>query len=695
MKKIILLINLLACYYFSFAQNASVTGVIIDTINKQNLVNASVSLLGQKDSIVYKSTQSDTKGIFEFNNLLPGNYLLFITHLNYENYTEHLRLNSTSHINIGTVIMTLKVIVLKEVQVRKEVSAINIKGDTTEFNADNFKVREGASVEELLKKLPGIQVDKNGVITAMGEKVSKVFVDGQEFFGDNPTIATKNLQANAIDKIQVYYKKSDQAIFTGIDDGNQSKTINLQLKEDKKKGSFGMLDLGVGLNDKWNNKAMINSFRNKTQFSAYANMNSIDRTGIDLQQSNYFTSDNDPGLNNNLGGFNSLANNDYGFNNSFSVGDGVPKSWSGGLNYSNKFNDDQQSINGSYQYNKLNSEGYGNTFSQSVLPDTVFFKNESGKTFSSRQTHSFNGTYELQLDSTTSIQIKTKGYKGVSNSINNFNSESRNQFGNVVNNSMRNTYANGDDESLQSSFLIRKKFKKRGRTISFNLAQNYNQNKSDGFLYSLNSFFNKNGGIASTDTTDQKKVNESIINSLNGKLIYTEPLSKKLFVELIYAFLSNRSDAQRLSFNKDVNGKYEFMNNTFSNHYNFNVFTNLAGVAFKYNGKKTTASFGSDIAKSTFTQKDLLADTSLKRDFTNFFPRASFVYKFNKSGYLSIIYNGNTRQPSIRQIQPVSDNTNPLSIITGNPLLKQEFDHSINFNLNYFNLLSQRGIFFF
>ena len=197
------------------------------------------------------------------------------------------------------------------------------------------------------------------------------------------------------------------------------------------------------------------------------------------------------------------------------------------------------------------------------------------------------------------------------------------------------------------------------------------------------------------DTTDQKKVNESLITTLNGKIIYTEPLSKILFVELIYAFHSSRSDAQRLSFDKDLTGKYEFLNDTFSNHYNFNVFTNIAGVAFKYNGKKVTFSFGSNIAKSNFNQKDLLEDASLKRDFTNFFPKAIFTYKFNQSGHLSIIYNGNTRQPSINQIQPVPDNSNPLSIITGNPLLKQEFDHSINFNFNHFNLSRQRGTFFY
>src|SRR5206468_198884 len=195
-------------------------------------------------SVLYKFARSDAKGFFILKNLLPGNYLLFVIHSNYEDYIDHLQLNDTSHIDICTVMMTLIANILKEVIVRQQMSTIKIKGDTTEFNADSFKTREGASVEEMLKKLPGIQVDKNGVITAMGEKVNKVFVDGEEFFGDDHTIATKNLQANAVHKVQVFDKKSDQATFSGIDDGERSKTINLKLKEDKKKGYFGKLDLG-------------------------------------------------------------------------------------------------------------------------------------------------------------------------------------------------------------------------------------------------------------------------------------------------------------------------------------------------------------------------------------------------------------------------------------------------------------------
>ncbi|MDB5061195.1 MAG: outer rane beta-barrel protein [Mucilaginibacter sp.] len=696
MKKITLLIILIiACYCFSSAQTTTVKGVILDNMNQMNLIDASVSLLRQKDSILYKFTRSDVNGVFEFKNLLPGNYLLFIRQPFYEDHIDQLQLKENSKINMGSVKMILKPINLKQVTVHPQINIVRIIGDTIEFNPAGFKVRQNASVEEMLKKLPGIQVAKDGSIIAMGREVNKVLVDGEDFFGDDPAIATKNLQADAVYKIQVYDKKSDQATFSGIDDGLRSKTINLVLKNNMKKTDFGKLDFGYGLNDKWNNSVMLNSFRDKIKISAYGSMSSTDINGLDLQQGNQVTSDYVSEFNNNFVGSNPSANNDNELNNVLSYGEGLPKSITGGINYSGKFNQDQQSINGSYRYNQLNNKGYDNTFSQSTLPDTIFVNSESSKSYSNSHRHALNGTYEWQINASTSIKIRVNTYKTTSNGDVSFNSESRNKFMNLVNNSMRNIIAQGDDKSIQSYFLIRKRFNKPGRTISFSIGQNYNQNKTDGFLHSLNSFFDKNGSISFRDTTDQKKGNVSLITSLNGKVIYTEPLSNFFFIEFNYSFYRSNSNAQRASFDKDLTGKYALLNDTLSNHYNFNVFTNLTGVAFRYNSKKVTFSFGSNIAKSSFEQKNLTQDALLKRDFINLYPKAIFAIKFNENSHLSIIYNGNTLQPSIKQIQPLPDNSNPLNIIIGNPLLKQEFDHNINFNFNSYNLSSQQGMLFY
>lgn len=254
----------------SFSQNASLKGSVKDTLNNQNLSNAVIALLHAKDSVLYTFTRSDKNGNFELNKLEGGDYLLMITCPKFVDYINPVSLQNTTAFDVGNLSLTTKARLLEEVIVRQKVAAIRMRGDTVEFKADSFKVREGASVEEMLKRLPGLTVDKDGKITAQGKKVEKVLVDGEEFFGDDPTIATKNLQADAIDKVQVFEKKSDQAAFTGIDDGQGKQTINLKMKEDKKRGYFGKLDLGGGTDQKWNNSAMLNRFKGKQKYLAMA-----------------------------------------------------------------------------------------------------------------------------------------------------------------------------------------------------------------------------------------------------------------------------------------------------------------------------------------------------------------------------------------------------------------------------------------
>jgi hypothetical protein len=694
MRKITLLIIwLVASHSFSFAQTATVKGVIFDNFNEMNLAGANVSLL-KNDSTVYKSTRSDLNGVFEFKNLLPGNYLLSIKHSLYEDRINKLKLDSNSKINTGVIKMSYKSINLKGVTVLQQISRIKINGDTTEYNPLGFKTRPGASVEDMLKKLPGIKVDKDGTIKAMGTTVEKVYVDGEEFFGNDPTIATKNLQADAIAKIQVFDKKSDQATFSGIDDGSRSRTINIQLKKNMNKGNFGKVDLGIGLDDKYNNTLMINHFNDKTKVSLYGSLSSIDVDGVDLSPGKRRNSNNLSEVNANIAGLASSANTDNEINSVLSSGEGLPKSVSGGINYSDKFNRSQQSINGSYQYNQVSSTGYENTFSQSILPDTVFVDSEATKSNSNNQRHSMNGTYEWQINKSTSMKLYVNASEGKATGNSNFTGEARDNLMNLVNSSKRDVDASGDDKSLESTFLIRKRFNKAGRTISLNVGQSYSDNKSNGFLYSLNAFYGKKGRVSFSDTTDQKKINTSLSTSLNGSLVYTEPLSKAFFMELRYAFSGSHNNAQRSSFEKDLKGNYNVLNDTLSNHYNFDVFTNVAGLAFKYNSKKVTLSVGSLVARSRYKQSNFAGDAAIARDFSNLYPKATFSVKFNDNSNLSLVYSGNSRQPSINQIQPIPDNYNPLRIVVGNPLLKQEFNHNMNFNFNTYNLNTQQGLFF-
>ncbi|TDH26517.1 hypothetical protein EXU57_10525 [Segetibacter sp. 3557_3] len=675
------------------AQKGSITGTIKDTFNNVLLENAVISVLRAKDSVLIRFTRSGNKGNFSLQNLPQQRNILMITYPGYADYFDEVDLSAKAESMLGEIALSTKARLLADVTVRQKIAAIRMRGDTIEYNADSFKVREGASVEEMIRKMPGLQVDKDGNITAQGTKVEKVLVDGEEFFGDDPTMATKNLQADAIDKVQVFDKKSDQAAFTGIDDGSKTKTINLTMKADKKKGYFGKLDLGAGPNDRWNNTLMLNAFKDKRKFSVYGIMSSTGKTGLSWDESSRYGSDNgmqydaDGGYFFTSGGGDDLS----GFDGTYG-GEGIPKSWSTGVNYGNKFHLDKQSLNGSYRYTKLNTEGAGNTITQSILPNNTFTNLEDRSSFNSRERHSINGTYDWQLDSFTSIKVTANGFQGTNFGTSGYRSQSLDSLGQMINSSNRNAYSNGTNNSLSSNFLLRRRFKRIGRTVSLSFDQQSRNTESNGYLYSFNQFFSK-AGLINTDTIDQQKINEVSNSGYFTKAVFTEPLAKAIFLEINAGYRVSNSESRKLSYDKGFGGKYDVLNDTFSNHYDFKVLTSSAGTMLRFNGKKLTLAGGGEVAFADFRQEDVIRKSVINYNYTNFFPRSQFNYKFNTNTRLSINYNGNTRQPAIEQLQPIRDNTNPLNIAIGNPDLKQEFRHSFNMNFNSYKVLSQRGLY--
>jgi len=690
MKKIFILALFCIGSSILYAQNASVKGVVTDTLNKQNLSNTAVALLRAKDSVLVKFTRTDKNGNFVLKNLPAGKYKLLMTIHAYADYTENIDLTNGAEKNVGLIMMTLKSRLLEEVFVKQKVAAIRMRGDTIEYKADSFKVREGASVEEMLRKLPGLQVDKDGNITAQGEKIEKVLVDGEEFFGDDPTMATKNLQADAVDRVQVFDKKSDQAVFSGIDDGTKTKTLNLTLKDDKKKGYFGKVELGSSLDNRWNNTVMGNSFKAKRKLSVYGIMSSTGKTGLDWDESSKFGGNNGMQYDSDGGYFySSGGGDDFDGGGGSYYGQGLPKSWSAGTNYSKKFDQDKQNLNGSYRFNKLNTAGSGNSISKSILPGNVFNTTESRDFFTSKQRNSLNGTYEYQIDSFTSIKVVANGYKGLQESYNTYRSETYNETGALSNTSNRLNSSKGDNSALNSNFILRKRFKKPGRTLSLSFDEQMRTSNTAGSLFSINKYYTSTS--STIDTVDQMKINDIQNVGYYTRASYTEPIVKNVFLELSYGYRVSQSESKKMSYDKDITGKYGLLNTVYSNHYDFDVKTNSGGMMWRYGGKKINFSAGGDVARANFKQTDVLHDTTLAYKYTNFFPRTNFQYKFNANSRFNIGYNGNTRQPTIEQIQPIRENSNPLNVAVGNPNLKQEFRHSFNINFNSYKVLQQRG----
>ena len=688
---------LLSIFLFStaaMAQSSRISGVIADTTEKRSLINGSVLLLRPADSILVSHTRTAAGGKFQMT-APPGHYIILVTYPSYADYVDTLFIKDTGAITLATIGLTLKSKLLETVVVSGNKGAVRIKGDTTEFNADSFKTQVGASVEDLLKKLPGIQVDKNGKITAQGEAVKKILVDGEEFFGDDPTLVTQNLRADMVDKVQVYDKKSDQATFTGIDDGQREKTINLKLKNDKKMGYFGRVTGGVGTDGYYDEQLMANYFSKKKKLSAYGIVSNTGKTGLNWgERDSYGQSFADNiDVDQNTGSFNFTSTSNFDELDSWSGqydGQGKPSVKTGGLHFNNKWSDDNISFNGNYKYLDLNVAGKTIINSENILGSATTFTNQTQNFRNQILRHTADGNYEVKFDSTSSLKIQATAGTDHKNTFNQFNTDYLGSDTSLIYQNDRITSTSGDKNILNSYLLWRKKLPK-GRTISVAVRENYTDDKSAGSLYSNTQFYQK--GTPTYDSlVDQQKDFHTVTTLIDSRATFTQPLSKTSFLVGNYGVVINNSHSNRDSYNKGPGGKYIFLDSVFSNDYKYNVFTQRAGLGYTMIKKKFRFALGSDVGFTQFDQRDLVADTSGHRHFVNWYPNANFTWSFTNMRRLGFNYNGRTDQPLVTQIQPIYTNEDPLNITIGNPALKPKFTNNFRLFFNDYKVLTDRGI---
>ncbi|HEY1871572.1 MAG TPA: carboxypeptidase regulatory-like domain-containing protein, partial [Chitinophagaceae bacterium] len=356
-KTILTILFFLTITAFSYAQMSSVKGTVSDTAEKKKLPNTVVSLLRKSDSVLIKFTRTNQKGEFLISNVPAGSYVILASFPKYADFEDEVILKAGETTTLDKIAMMQKAILLKEVIVHS-VGAIRIKGDTTEFVADSFKVKEGATVEDLLKKLPGLSVDSKGQVTAQGKTVDKVLVDGEEFFGNDPTIATQNIAAKQVDKVQVFDTKTDQDQIKGIGSGSDSKTINIKLKDNAKKGYFGKLEAGSNFNNLNNGKVLYNNFLGNRKVSLFGTKSNTDAGSLGWEDRNKLGIDNDIEYDEISGYYQSFGTNDDFSNWGLQ---GLPDAYSGGGLYSNKWNEEKDKVNLSYSYNRLGTTNEGST----------------------------------------------------------------------------------------------------------------------------------------------------------------------------------------------------------------------------------------------------------------------------------------------------------------------------------------------
>ena len=695
MQKTLLLITVLMLSFNGFSQKSNLTGAVTD-IDKIPVQNAVIALLTPKDSILYRFLRSDKEGKFEFKNLKEGKFILMTSHSKYGDYVDEININENQN-NLGTIALMSKTQLLKEIIIKS--GSMRIKGDTTSYRASDFKVDANANVEELLKKLPGIQVDKNGVIKAMGETVKKVLVDGEEFFGDDPGMAVKNLRADAVKEIQVFDKKSDQAAFTGIDDGNSQKTINLKLKDDKKKGFFGKIDAANGpianLDSRYNTNVLISSFKAKRKLSAFLLNGNTGQDGLDWQDSEKFG-----GGNNN---FSMDMDDDGNVNYQWTGGgsDGEPninsqngfiKNTNAGLQYSNKWSD-KHNLNVTPKFNNQIYTNNNARFNKTQVGQTQLNDKSVTATNVNRSNYKLNVVYDVKLDTINSLKITAQtNFYDTTNS--DFTDSSTTDEDGVLKNKRQILVDNiSDKQALSASVLFKHRFAKARRTLSVNSSWNSLTSNLNGFLKSDNESYAV-GILSGTTVVNQNKIGDRNTQNATVNFTYTEPLGKKFAMQFAYQLERNTGQSTQLTYNfSNTTGKYDDLVSDLSNQFKQTITVNKPNLKFSYNSKKINYSFGSGFGFTSFDLLDQTINKNYNRNFTNLFPSANFSYKYKSNANFRISYNGATRQPTIDQLQPLRNNQDFFNQIVGNPDLKQSFTNSINISQNSYNMLTETNLY--
>lgn len=674
-----------------FAQSKSnINGIVTDSTEKKQLHNAVINILRSKDSILIASTRSDIAGQFGLDVKGEGKYILMISYPQYADYIDKIEISNGQQLSLSTIYLNTKAHILKEVIVRNTVSAIRVKGDTTEYKADSFYVNPNADVQELLKKMPGIQVNANGEITAQGEKVNKVLVDGEEFFSDDPAVVIKNLRADIVDKIQVFDKKSDQANFTGIDDGQKTKTINVQLKEDKKNGYFGKAEIGSNLGEYGNGKLMANSFKGKKKMAAYFTQDNTQFQALNWDESRNYSD----------GATNMEVDDDgsmfltFSSEEDFGGNVGLPNQKTAGMVFSNKWI--KSSTNNSAQYQNLIMNLIGKNYSKTILPDSSFINNTANIQYSDKKKYKINSINEWGTDSTGLFKITLKASDVLIEGSTAYEGQTTGETGNLINTSQRQSSLNEDDKTVSTNLSYRRKFAKKGRTISFVSDMNFNDNVQDGLLVSNNQYFNYSGDINKKDSIDQLKSNKQNTSSINSNAVYTEPIGKKSFLIFKYALNVSKNDAERISYDNSLNTSassnplYGNIIDSLSNHFVFNTINNAGSINYRFVDKKYNWALGTGFGSAHYQMNDIARNTTRSINFNNFIPVFTFNYNPKPQRKLKFEYTGNTINPTLLQIQPIIDNTDPLNINIGNANLQQGFQNFIKINASDFKVLKSR-----
>lgn len=688
---ILLLFCLCSCYLYA-QQPYAVKGSLTDSAAGIKITDATISVLRAKDSTLCKFIWNNSSHNFSVPLKESGQFILLVSYPGYADYTAGFSLDSAKPVyDFQGINMLLKSRLLTEVLIQGKKAEMKIKGDTTEYDATAFHVEPNAKVEDLLRQFPGIEVDKDGKITAQGKSVNKVLVDGEEFFGDDPTLVTKNIRADMVDKVQVYERSSDQANFTGIDDGKKEKTINIKLKEDKKNGYFGKVEASGGTDKYYIGKLMFNAFKGKERFSLYGILDNTGHFGMDWGENSKYGMSN---YNFNFGDDGSIritgeTNDELESYNGEYYGEGLPTAKNGGLHYDNKFNNDKTTVNVNYRIGSLAVDGYKNVITQNTLPSSFINTTSDQKFHNYLFRHKGNGRFEFKLDTTSTLVVNAAGGYRNSTVDNEYNTTSLRQDSSLLNTNSRVVNSKTDETSFNAGILYNKQLKKKGRKFSMGISESHTTSNGNEFLKSAINYYNEKEGLDSSVINDQNRVQHSDNNTLTANATYNEPLSDKAQIAFSYDFVMTNANSNLNTYKKDDSEKYNVLDSLYSNDFKIDNISHQGGAMFIYKAAKYRVSAGTKVSNVSFEQLNRYDNSTFKRNFVNYNPQVYFTYTFSQSKAMTFSATRRTQLPTVTQLQPVRINTDPLNVRLGNPDLNPAYSEDIYWNYNTYKAITQ------
>ncbi|WP_405371057.1 TonB-dependent receptor [Phocaeicola sp.] len=696
MKNWVLVVLLLFGWGAVWAQNKggknSISGTVVDGDDQSPVMQATVQILSLKDSTMITGNVTDLDGNFSLS-ARPGKYLLKVSFVGYSpTFKSVVLTRNVPQLRLGKIELHSDAIMLDEAVIVAQAPEVTAVADTLVYNSSAYRVPEGSALEELVKKLPGAEIDENGKITINGKEIKKIMIDGQEFFADDPNIAMKNLPVNIIDKVRAYDKQSDLARVTGVDDGEEETVLDLTVKPGMNKGWFGNADLAGGTKDRYSGKLMLNYFKGSNQFTVIGSANNV----------------NDNGFPGGGGGGHWRKEN------------GLTAIKMGGFNFATK--NEKLEAGGSVNFNYKDADMLSKQSSETfVSTENSSFQNAFDHTRNKTTNLTADFRIEWHPDTLTTLIFRPRVKYGKTDNTNNVNSYTFNEDSGystdellssgqvtdlvpeeiVVNTIVKNSLTTGDDVTAGGSLMVNRRLSDNGRSLTFRGKYNYTNSSSEQFSTSLTEYFQQ---------TDEERYEElrRYINTptktsdYSARLMYSEPIFKGGFLQLSYNFQYKHSTTDNFTYDMpdgwnihDEVGDQGVLNPDLSKNATYNYYNHQVDLALRWVREKMQLNAGVSFQpqSSTLTYQKGEYNVDTVRHVFNFTPTFRFRYNFSKTSRLELEYRGRSSQPDMVDLLPIKDDTDPLNVKVGNPGLKPTFTNEFKLEYNFFNAETQRGMF--